>query len=652
MRPSSLPFLVAFLAVFAFAVSASFATEDIPPDTARQLVEDVAAGKLFFFETDPAFGAVNSYPISDSRSRIGSSFKSTGGYVVTLSGDRRDQLARLKFVVKRADGKPFKTLSYGIAIDTNAIACLKTAEFYRDGGNRTSANRNPPVVCRNNSDGCSVIVLGFADQVTPAEIHNDGDRLRMSRPASWESITAREIKDGVYLDLSKQYWFDALKAYAAYADKYRAFKPRPIPPQAYEPVWCSWYTLTTHVNEENIWENARIAKSLGIGTILVDAGWDTPFNVCMAENSTYGDRVAHSTKFPDLAGLVDRIHRELGLAVEVWASPWSIGYRSRADKEVNDIRLYLGNPPKRLFFLCPRCAGSGDFLARNISDVFRNYNVDGMWMDFLDSVPLIACKGTHKHDYQTHGEGYNAAMTKIASAVREVNPKALIEIRLGSSNINNKLFANVLETYDTPLGRHENRGLLVYVRTLADGCAPKTDPTMWQRSREEGKQAVPDDLVGRYMATMITVGVPAISQDLTKMSDSNRQVIRAYLDFYHAHKRDLMKGDFRPVGNGPEHPNFFVQGRKATYLYSATPAMPKIEMKRSTGAVYLFNGGDGSGISLDIDGLPPGRYSWVARDARFRFVSGGDIDVNSGGLIWNAPAPVGGTVELRRIPGR
>ena len=51
----------------------------------------------------------------------------------------------------------------------------------------------------------------------------------------------------------------------AFADDYRHFKPRPIPAQAYEPVWFSCYTLTTNVNQKDVWENAKIAKSLGYG---------------------------------------------------------------------------------------------------------------------------------------------------------------------------------------------------------------------------------------------------------------------------------------------------------------------------------------------------------------------------------------------------
>ena len=650
MKTHSLPFTALLLLAAAVASSAASSPAPLSPEAAASLIADVASGQALFFDLEPAFGAIAARPQSIAQGKIDTALRSSGGYTLRLSGERSGSLVCLEFRLSRGDRKAFKTISYGIAVNTAQISLLKDVKFYQDGGDRTGPGRQPPMICVNDAEGRSTIVLGFIDQVEITEIRRSGDTMRLARPAQWETITAKEIRDGVYLDLCGDYWFDALGRYAAYADEYRKFKPRPIPAQAYEPVWCSWYTLTTGVNEKNIWENAVIAKSLGFGTILIDAGWDTPGRTCMDENSTYGDRFAYRGKFPDLAGLIDRIHKELGMAVELWASPWSISKKSRAQREIQDVRIRIGKNQNPGFFLCARCAKSGDFLAKNLSDVFRYYNVDGMWWDFLDSVTMVECRG-HDHDYQTYGQGYNANMTKIMDAVRKVNPNALIEIRLNSSNINNKLFANVLETYDTPLNYPDNRGLLVYVRTLVNGCVPKTDPTMWVRSRDEGKLVPEDDLVGRYMATMITVGVPAVSQDFTKMPESNKQVIKAYLDFYHAHKTDLAKADFRPVGNGENYPNYVLEGRKAAYLYSATETMPRVELKHPTETLYLFSGWGKPKIAFDIGGLRPGKYEWTARDSHFREVEKGTLAVGEKYLTWDAPVPSGGTVEMRFTAG-
>lgn len=487
-------------------------------------------------------------------------------------------------------------------------------------------------------------LIGFAGQVEAAQVSEEAEIVKISRPAEWETLTGREIKDGYYLDFSGRYWFDTLKDYAAFADRYRNFKPRPIPPQAYEPVWCSWYTLTTGVNEKNIWENAVIAKSLGFGTILIDAGWDTPGDVCMKDNSTYGDRYAYRGKFPHMTEMVDRIHKELGMAVELWASPWSVGFKARAAKEIADARTRIGKNQNPSFFLCPRCDKSGDFLAKNLSDVFKYYHIDGMWWDFIDSVPIYNCQG-HKHDYETYGQGYNANMTKIVDAIHAVKPDALIEIRLKSSNINNKLFANVLETYDTPLWFQDNRQLLVYVRAFAAGCVPKTDPTMWLRSKEEGLKDAPNDLVGRFMATMITVGVPAVSQDFTKMPEENKRVVKAYLDFYHAHKADLISADFRPIGRDKMRAHYVLEGRDA-YLYSGTQGLPELTLKKPHQTLYLFSAAEKPDVQIDIEGLTPGTYRWTAKDPLMQTVSEGTVDASNGALSWLAPIPSGGVIVI------
>lgn len=631
-------FAVLFAVLAASSVSAS----------AAELIEAVASGNALFFDLDPAFGTVERRIERAKAPKIDVTVTTTGGYTLRLTGDSSDRRLKLQFSLLRKDRRPFTAKSYGISVDTASVPALKGAEFYHEGGKLTAGNRYPPVICITNSDANADLVIGFADQVEAGHILNEGAVMKLARPAPWEAIKTREVKDGIYLDLSGQYWFDALKAYTSFADDYRHFKPRPIPPQAYEPVWCSWYTLTTNINERNIWENAKIAKSLGFGTILIDGGWDTPGGDCIGYDTTYGDRVAFFGKFPNMAGLVDRIHNELGMAVELWASPWMISRKSRAHSQIDDIRTRIGDPPKGRHFLCPKCARSGDFLAAQIARVFTQYHLDGMWWDFIDSVPIAECAGPHKHDYQTFGQGYNAAMAKIVDAVHDVRPDALIEIRLGSSNINNKLFANVLETYDTPLSPDDNRGLLVYVRTMSAGCVPKTDPTMWLRSSEEGKVSPPDELVGRYMATMITAGVPAVSQDFTKMPESNKQVVKAYLDFYHAHKTDLAAADFRPVGNAKDYPHCVIEGKDAAYLYSATPAMPAFDLKRPPRIAYVFNASKEPKVSVDLGGLPAGKYAWEARDCHLAPASKGEVEVTAGRLKWDAPVPVGGMVTLTR----
>jgi hypothetical protein len=142
--------------------------------------------------------------------------------------------------------------------------------------------------------------------------------------------------------------------------------------------------------------------------------------------------------------------------------------------------------------------------------------------------------------------------------------------------------------------------------------------------------------------------VPSISQDLRKMSEANRRVVKAYLDFYHAHKMDMMLGDFRPVGSGELSPNLVNQGKNATYLYSATNVMPKFRLKKAPSVVYIFSACETSGVKFDIDGLKPGNYTWEAKDPFLQTTSKGEAEVTAAGFTWDAPVPSGGMVELRR----
>ena len=108
------------------------------------------------------------------------------------------------------------------------------------------------------------------------------------------------------------------------------------------PVLCTWYSFHQDLVVADLLEDARIAGELGIGTIIIDDGWQT--TDAAREDGSCGDWQVERRKIPDPRGLVHELE-ELGLRTLWWIGTPLIGYRSRAFQDgLRPSRLPRGGP--------------------------------------------------------------------------------------------------------------------------------------------------------------------------------------------------------------------------------------------------------------------------------------------------------------------
>jgi len=174
--------------------------------------------------------------------------------------------------------------------------------------------------------------------------------------AGWRYGTVAEVRERFFCSEREETWFHALRRYAARVRRgYRVRYPRSS--AAWDPVWCTWTAwCSDRMGDETVRANARVAKALGIRTIILDDGWFGPGLDTDDRPLTLGDYEPDPAKFPDLAGTIRALQRE-GLAVLLWYAPTCLSPDSRAYSRWKDHRIFNdGKPvlaPNGFYNLCP-----------------------------------------------------------------------------------------------------------------------------------------------------------------------------------------------------------------------------------------------------------------------------------------------------------
>lgn len=558
-----------------------------------------------FFELSPKAGEWQ---------KVGENRYIAGDYILQLEREIKEGRQILTFSLRRNGGKAFIINSYGFTTDIpiSEVHRVYPLSIWDNPGlpwwveHSTASTRGIPCIMLLRRDGENKFTIGFGDQVYESQIkgnlvfrgegtyHLEGRKLFLDST----KLEVQEYKDAFYISIAPLYWFDVARDYSSFVDSFTGYEPNPIPNWAYEPVYCSWYPYEDNINEKIIWENAKIAKEVGIGTFLIDAGWNTERE---GEwhwiDGGYGDYIPCRSKFPDFKRLIERMKKELGLKVEVWLAPFWLGSESGAYKKglgIARCKVREGDKIVDNINLCPQNPQTLKRMEEITRYLFGELGVDGIWVDFVDSLPW-ECSADHEHIFPTIGEGASACLERIYKTAVSIRPDAVIEYRIFHGNLCNKRFLNVLETTDTPHNYDDNRRFGVYVRSFARGVVVKTDPTMWS------PKCLPQE-VAKHCATMIMGGVPAFSLDFPSLPQSHLRILSAYLSFYKKHREALLKGDFHPLVTSPSFPVNIIEG-KESFLYIGQVPLPPIKINKQTHELYIFNCSESEELLLPLQGI-------------------------------------------------
>ena len=515
----------------------------------------------------------------------------------------------------------------------------------------SAANSGIPLLVATDRAGRNRFAFGLADQRETARLGAAAETplglgraeglayaFTFTRPAGDEPWRRRELVDGWFLSRQPASWFETVERYTAWAEERNRMEVAAPPAAAYEPVWNTWYPFGQRIDAAVVEENAEICRRLGIGNLLIDAGYQNPLTGGMTNaeeirlfNDHTGDWTAEPSKFPDFRALVERRHAR-GQIVTVWVAPFLLGKATRAWQRARGMLMRDADGRER-DHLCPRHTGTAGYLAETFGKLARDYALDGFWLDFMDNVHA-RCHADHAHFTDSPGEGYNRALAAVRDAGRSVRRDFLMETRMKMSNINAKAFCNVLETTDMPFDFDLNRALGVFVRAFARGVAVKLDPAQWHVEESAAN-------VAKSCATVIAGGTPVFGVDWRRLPAPHLRVVEAWLRFYREHRAGLAHGRLHPVGFERLFPQLHIAGEAAEFIYLGSAATEPVAVRAPR--VVVWNASDSGRVALKLDAAP-GAWQATVRDCYLDVRARQRLD----GAWLDLAVPEGGMLVLER----
>ena len=310
------------------------------------------------------------------------------------------------------------------------------------------------------------------------------------------------------------------------------YKPSYEPKDASAPLYSAWYSFHQRTIPDEIVYECKIAKEFGMDTVIVDDGWQTDDN---SRGYGYcGDWEVCKKKIPDMKNFVDRIH-ELDMKFMLWFSVPFVGYFSKNYERFKGMYLRQRDPMDAMI-LDPRFKEVRDFITEKYVEFVKEYGIDGLKLDFIDSFYLEEMSSTEydKMDTSSVEDAVEMLLMEISQKLKSINPEFLIEFRQSYTGPVIGQYGNMFRVTDCPADPYVNRVHGLTMRISQDGII-HSDMMMW--NKDEKNEAVAYQL----LATMFSV--PQISIRFDNITSDHKKILKNYLDFWRAHRDTILKGE-------------------------------------------------------------------------------------------------------------
>ncbi len=393
----------------------------------------------------------------------------------------------------------------------------------------SGAQLNFPFVALFNHGGRLRAAVATTNLIDDTQIQLAINQEACTYEITWRiALTPQTSPFQLWLDFRDLEWQDALADWRGSL----SLPPLTYPAAAWDPVFCTWYVTHAAVTQAIVESQCIAAKELGFTTLIVDDGWcyDDMKRVSPQTLPTWyapiGDWRLSTKKFPDFRSHVSRM-QELGMKYMLWVAPFLLGTDSKALADYGDAAISPAH--EGMLRLDLRKADTTVLLAK-LRALAKNYGLDGLKVDFLDTVPPDVSAPNSRVT--------EAFIRDLSHGLKEDNPNALIEFRQSYATPAMLAYGTQFRAGDAPFDWLLNFSRLAEIRLAIGSLAPvHADPAYWAPEEELRN-------VARHMIAML-VGIPMISMDLQQLSEGVRRCVRFYVDFYNAHRQLLNHGKWR-----------------------------------------------------------------------------------------------------------
>ncbi len=525
----------------------------------------------------------------------------------------------------------------------------------------TTPNSGIPYVLAARRDGTNALAVGLLSQthvlnVQGQPLESGGYQVSMDTRLPFQTGHFEEV---IYSDTAPDNWFSVTQRYADWVDTQRSYTAFPISPACYYPMYDIWYWAYDNTNAGLYWTTLVQAKQLGFKSYLFDAGWESfPGELTKWLQGSIGNYEHSEDKLPGFPGFLQYVKDRLRMNVILWMSPYAVGRQSqhyratsrihtlfnRANAELNGgvdtppMTLRLSRTYDENVNLCPRNSDTHQYLTSLMERVSQSYRPNGYWLDFQETVPFL-CESFHRHA-TSFGEGLNQAQETIARTALDHIPQATVEMRFPVANLNNKPYANIWQSIDSPRDFDTMRLCTIRMRPFSRGVVMGTDEMYWSPDTD-------DATVGKFAATTVLSGVPAFGANFLDAPRSHSSIVRAWLRFYHDNQDELTSGDFLPFGDFGL-PNHKIESAESAFVYlrnlDNTSVIPLATYPK---AIFLVNCTEQDAVDVLLQGVDTGVYTLQVLDHFLKPVLIYQVALDNPARI-QASIPQGGMLQLSR----
>ena len=337
----------------------------------------------------------------------------------------------------------------------------------------------------------------------------------------------------IRLDMRSIPYYDSIYDTVSWWENDCGYTPAYVPENARLPMDSLWYSFHQQLDRDKILDECRLSKQLGMETVIIDDGWQTDDN-----NRGYaycGDWKVAPKKMGDMASLVDEIHN-IGMKIILWYSVPFVGMYSEKYEEFKDMLLDGAGNAGTSFALDPRYRKVRDYLVSIYTDAVKNWNLDGLKLDFIDSFVLKgkSLEYDEKRDFQSLESAIHALMTQVKASLTAINPDIMIEFRQSYVGPSIRKYGNMLRVGDCPCDMLKNRVNVVKLRLTSGKTAVHSDMIMWNT------EDTPENAAMQFVS--ILYSVPQISMLIEKLPESHYNMLKYYISFWKKHRDILLDG--------------------------------------------------------------------------------------------------------------
>lgn len=345
---------------------------------------------------------------------------------------------------------PHTGILYRWTPETNRIPSLLRSQF------ESGCVLYVPIISLYGTGGRNRMTLSLSDPKCET-------RILCGRPSGSESSLKMEIslfrpgddRSGsefevtLRLDCRPVLWSQAVRE--VIADYEKRFPPMFVPDSAFQPFYSSWYAYFQAVTDDIVEKECRIARSLGMQTVIQDDGWQTPNHRDWWHDC--GSWEIWREKFPDMAAHVRRVH-EIGMKYLIWFAIPFVG-RENPLFETMRGKFLRCRAQHAVYILDPRYPDVREHLASLLEHAMKEWGVDGFKLDYLEQFRKL------KSDFRAQG-GMNGEQDLTAleeapgrdtDSVADALEKLMREIRARLTAVNPEVMLEFRQTYIGPVMR-------------------------------------------------------------------------------------------------------------------------------------------------------------------------------------------------------